>query len=415
MGRPAAAGWASFRVDRETGGVTEPKRSYYRLFSAYILASVGTGVAVVALSLLAFEMVGEEQAAAAVIGTALSIKTLAYVVGAPVATAFLGAVPRRPLMIALDLVRAGAIMLLPFVSAVWQLYALIAVFTLASAAFTPAYQSTVPLLLTDAGEYAKSLARSRVAGEFEGVASPLIAAALLSILSLRGVFVAAMAAFVLSAVMIAMARFPDGVSEAGAAARLRRGFHLLFRNPALRGLAPLSLAAGAGAAAAMVETVPIVRGRFGLEAEDAALALAVFGAGSVIGAVVLPRFLASFSARRVMLVAGALTTVALAVGVAIKLFPTLLALWASIGFAVALTQAPALAMIKDTVAPEDSASVYAANFSLSTAAAGLCFAVAGAIGGLGSFPDAMAALAGIAAAATAAAALSWRGGGDRTD
>jgi predicted MFS family arabinose efflux permease len=385
--------------------VTERKQSYYKLFTAYVLASVGTGVAVVALSVLAFEMVREEQAAAAVIGTALSIKTVAYVVGAPVATALLGGVARRPLMIALDLVRAAALILLPFVTAVWQLYALIGVFTLASAAFTPAYQSTVPRLLTDAADYAKSLSRSRLAGEFEGVASPLIAAALLSALSVRGVFATAMAAFLLSALMIGMARLPKGASSAASRARPRQGFALLFRDPALRALAPLSLAAGAGAAAAMVETVPIVLGRFGLEAEDAALALALFGGGSVLGALLLPRLLASFSPRTVMLAGGVLATAALAAGVAIKLFPTLLALWISIGFALTLTQAPALALIKDTVAPEDAPSVYAANFSLSTASAGLCFAMTGAIGGLDLLSDAMGALAALAAAATMVAFL----------
>lgn len=384
------------------------KRSYYRLFFAYILASVGTGVAVVALSLLAFEMVGEEQAAAAVIGVALSIKTLAYVIGAPVASAFLAAVPRRPLMISLDLVRVGVLLLLPFVTAVWQLYVLVGVFTLAAAAFTPAYQATVPALLPDPKDYARSLSRSRLAGEFEGVASPLIAAALLLVLSVRGVFIAAMAAFVISAALIAVARFPRITAPGGAFTRLRRGFVALFADPALRGLLPLSFAAGAGAAAAMVETVPIVRGRFGLGAEDAALALAVFGAGSVVGALALPRLLDAASPRAIMVAGGVLASAALAAGVAVKLFPTLLVLWGAIGLSVALIQAPALALIRQTVLPDDQQSVYAANFSLSTAAAGLCFAATGAIGSLSALPDATTALAATAATATLAAALWWR-------
>lgn len=48
----------------------------------------------VALSLLAFELVGDEHAAAGVIGTALSIKTLPYVIGAPLVTAFLSGLAR---------------------------------------------------------------------------------------------------------------------------------------------------------------------------------------------------------------------------------------------------------------------------------------------------------------------------------
>jgi MFS family permease len=390
--------------------VSGDKRSYYRLFLAYLLASLATGVAVVGLSLLAFELTGDEQGAAAVIGAALSIKTLAYVVGAPLAAAFFGAAPRRPLMIGLDLVRAGALLLLPFVTAVWHLYALIAVFTLASAAFTPAYQASVPGLLPDPADYSKSLSRSRLAGELEGVISPLLAAALLTVLSVRGVFGATMVAFLLSAALIARVRLTDCPPPGRPLRMLGRGFGALFGPTRLRGLAPMALAAGAGAAVVMVETVPLVRGRFGLEAEEAAVALAVYGAGAVAGALALPRLLGAFGARRLMLAGGALTALALGAALAIDRFETLLALWALIGAATALAQAPALALIREAAAPEDQQAVYAANFSLSTAAAGICYATAGAVGSSSTLSGATGVLAVVAALATLAAAMRWRGG-----
>jgi MFS family permease len=390
--------------------VTEAKRSYYRLFFAYLLASLGTGVAVVGLSLLAFELTGDEQDAAAVIGAALSIKTLAYVAGAPLAAAFLSAAPRLPLMIGLDLIRAGALLMLPWATEVWHLYALIGVFTLASAAFTPAYQASVPGLLPDPADYSKSLSRSRLAGEFEGVISPLIAAALLTALSVRGVFVATMVAFLLSAALIARVRLTDCPPPRRPLQMLGRGFGALFGPTRLRGLAPMALAAGAGAAVVMVETVPLVRGRFGLGAEEAAVALAAYGAGAVAGALALPRLLQAFGARRLMLAGGALTAAALGAALAIDRFETLLALWAAIGAATALAQAPALALIRETAPPEDQQAVYAANFSLSTAAAGICYAMAGAIGSSSTLSGATGVLAVVAALATLVAALRWRRG-----
>jgi MFS family permease len=392
----------------EAARVTEAKRSYYRLFIAYLLASLATGVAVVALSLLAFELTGDEQGAAAVIGATLSIKTLAYVIGAPLAAAFLSAAPRRLLMIVLDLIRAGALLLLPFATAVWHLYALIAVFTLANAAFTPAYQASVPGLLPDPADYAQSLSRSRLAGELEGVISPLLAALLLTALSVRGMFVATMIGFLLSALLIARVRLADRPPPGRPLQMLVRGYGALFGPTRLRGLAPMALAAGAGAAVVMVETAPLVLGRFGLEAEQAAVALAAYGAGSVAGALGLPALLQAFGARRLMLAGGALTALALAAALAIDRFATLLALWALIGAATALAQAPALALIREAAPPEDQQAVYAANFSLSTAAAGICYAAAGAIGSSSTLSDATGALAVVAAVATLVAAMRWR-------
>jgi MFS family permease len=388
--------------------VSVDRRNYGRLFGAYLLASLGGGVAVVALSLFAFTLAPDEQEAAAIIGAALSIKTLAYVVGAPVAAAFLGTVPRRPLLAVLDLVRAGAILLLLWVDAVWQVLALIGVFTLASAAFTPAYQTSVSGLLPDPKAYARAVARSRVAGELDGLASPLLAAALLAALSVKGVFVVAMAAFLISAALIATTRLAAAAPAEDPFRRLGAGFGALIRTPALRGLAPMAFAAGAGAAAVMVETVPIVRGRFGLGDQEAALALAVFGGGALVGAVALPRLLSALGPRTLMLAGGVVSCAGLVGAMAIDYFATLLALWGAIGAGATLAQAPALALIAQETAPEDKQIVYAANFSLTTAAAGLCFALAGALGGTSSLGDATAALALLAGAATLCAALLWR-------
>lgn len=93
-------------------------RTYRHLFLAQVIALVGTGLATVALGLLAFELAGAE--AGAVLGTALAIKMIAYVGVAPVASAFTERVPRRAMLVALDLMRAGVALFLPFVTEVWQ-------------------------------------------------------------------------------------------------------------------------------------------------------------------------------------------------------------------------------------------------------------------------------------------------------
>ena len=80
-------------------------RTYRDLFAAQVVALVGTGLATVALGLLAWDLAGGD--AGLVLGTALAIKMVAYVTLSPVAQAFADRVPRRTLLVVLNLIRAG--------------------------------------------------------------------------------------------------------------------------------------------------------------------------------------------------------------------------------------------------------------------------------------------------------------------
>ena len=128
-------------------------RTYRHLFTAQVIALVGTGLMTVALGLLAYELAGAD--AGAVLGTALAIKMLAYAGVAPVAQAFADRLPRRSLLVALDLVRAAVALCLPFVTEVWQIYLLIFVLQAASAGFTPTFQATIPDILPDEEDYTR--------------------------------------------------------------------------------------------------------------------------------------------------------------------------------------------------------------------------------------------------------------------
>src|SRR3546814_5301424 len=72
---------------------------------------------------------------------------LAYIGVAPIAAAFAERLPRRAMLVALDLVRALVALTLPFVTQTWQIYILIFLLQSASAAFTPTFQATIPDVL----------------------------------------------------------------------------------------------------------------------------------------------------------------------------------------------------------------------------------------------------------------------------
>ena len=103
---------------------------FRRLFTAQVVALVGTGLLTVALGLLAYEIAGS--AAGAVLGTALAIKMAAYVFLAPIMSALTDRLPRKTVLVAADVVRAATALALPFVDQVWQVYVLIFVSHLSS-------------------------------------------------------------------------------------------------------------------------------------------------------------------------------------------------------------------------------------------------------------------------------------------
>ena len=154
-------------------------RTYRHLFLAQVIALLGTGMATVALGLLAFDLAGAD--AGVVLGTALAIKMLAYIGVAPVASALAERLPRRAVLVGLDLVRAAVALMLPFVSQIWEIYVLIFVLQSASAAFTPTFQATIPDVLPEEKAYTQALSLSRLAYDLESLVSPMLAALLLTV------------------------------------------------------------------------------------------------------------------------------------------------------------------------------------------------------------------------------------------
>ncbi|MFT5113885.1 MAG: MFS family permease [Parasphingorhabdus sp.] len=120
-----------------------------------MIALAGTGLSTIALALLAYDLAGSD--AGIVLGTALALKMVAYVGIAPIVGGFAHRLPRRRLLIVLDVARAGFILCLPFVTEIWQIYALIFVLNACSAGFTPTFQATIPDVLPDEAQYTRAL------------------------------------------------------------------------------------------------------------------------------------------------------------------------------------------------------------------------------------------------------------------
>ena len=391
-------------------------RTYRHLFAAQVVALVGTGLATVALGLLAFDLAGGD--AGAVLGTALAIKMAAYIGVAPVVGAFADRLPRRAFLIGMDLIRAGVALVLPFVTEIWQIYVLIFLLQSASAAFTPTFQATIPDVLPEERDYTRALSLSRLTYDLESLASPALAAALLSVMSFHWLFSGTAVGFLASALLVASTILPSAVCSAqrseGIYAHTTRGIRIYLKTPRLRGLLAVTLAAAAASAMVIVNTVVIVRDLFGLGQADVALALAAYGGGSMLAAFVLPRILERTGDRPVMIAASAATTLILAVlaGVVASvgrsdLWPWLIAGWVLLGGAYSASITPSGRLLRRSAGAQDRTALFAAQFALSHVCWLLAYPLAGFLGSGGGQAAALAGMAVLALIGTGSAVVIW--------
>lgn len=389
--------------------------TYARLFSAQIIALLGTGLLTVALGLLAYDIAGSD--AGAVMGTVMAIKMVAYVLVSPVTTALVSRLPARRVLIGADLVRAGVAVSLPFVTEAWQTYMLIFLLQSASATFTPTFQAVIPSVLPDEREYTRALSLSRLAYDLESLLSPLLAAALLTVTAYNNLFFGTVVGFLLSAALVTPARLPTvpAPEPAPFLDRLTRGTRAYWARLELRGLLGVNLVVATTTAMVIVNTVVLVQADLGRPQQDVALLLAAYGGGSMLVALGLPRVLDAVPDRRVMLAGAAALPVLLlaAVGAMTGLdagaqWAGLLVLWALMGAATAAVLTPSARLLRRNSTEQTRPSVFAAQFSLSHACFLLTYPLAGLLGARIGLPAVGLVLVGIGAAGLVLTVLAWR-------
>ena len=344
-----------------------------------------------------------------VLGTALAIKMVAYVVVAPVAVALAERLPRRALLVSLDLVRACVVLVLPFVTEIWQVYLLVFLLQAASAAFTPVFQALIPEVLPDEVQYTRALSLSRLAYDLESVASPLAAAALLSMMTFSGLFVGTTIGFLLSAGLVLSVHLPivESSRRRSIYDATTRGIRIYLATPRLRGLLALHLAAAAAGAMVIVNTVVLVQAHMALTPHATAIALAAFGSGSIVAALLLPRLLERMTDRTLMVRGAVLMVLALVAGSAVLRYGYLLAIWFIIGFGYSLVQTPSGRLLRRSSDAEARPALFTAEFALSHACWLVTYPAVGWLGTTMGMSPTFVLMAAIAAAATVAAWRFW--------
>jgi NRE family putative nickel resistance protein-like MFS transporter len=362
-------------------------RDFRLLFSAQIISLLGSGVTTVGLALFAYQLTGGASATA-VIGNALTLRILAFLLFSQPAGVIADRISRKKILIAADLVRFGLLTLFPFITAIWQIYALIFAINAITAFFTPTFEASIPEVVGDE-HYVKALSLSRVATDVEAVAAPALAGLLVALFGVRYVFWFDAFTYLVSALLVLLVAMPYVAKDALPLSlrvflsEITHGTRVLLREPSLRQALTLSFAEATAGAAAIVATVAYVRDVLGRGETAFAFIMAGLGLGSTLTAILLGRATGRYEqgakdkavlhGRRHAWAARALITGGILLGLILlpDVFkPSLIIfgfLWMLNGAGQALIAIPSSTLLAEHTQEDERGRAYAAHFALTHA------------------------------------------------
>ena len=366
----------------ETGGLSA-NRNFLRLFAAQVISLVGSGITSVALAAFAYELTGSN--ATVVVGTALTLRILAFVLLSPLAGVLADRVDRKRMLVIADLLRMALLGAFPFITSVGQIYLLIFAINAVTAFFTPTFEAALPDVVGNR-LYTRAVSWSRIALALEAAMGPMLAGILIATVGVRWTFWADGATYLLSALLVLAAWVPRAPKPSSPfpwgefVPQITHGTRVLLREPALRKALILHLAEAAAGAVAIVTTIVYVRDVLGRGNMEFALAMAAVGAGSSVVALLLPRWAEATRsggggamaehvryhrwAERMLVIGGVVLSVALLPGFLVPGIAGLAFLWALNGAGQALIAIPSVGLLAEHTAPEERGRAYAAHFAL---------------------------------------------------
>ena len=358
--------------------------NFRKVFLAQLISLIGTGFTTIALGLLAYNL--DENSGPLILGAIFSIKMISYVVVAPVSAELFFKLPRRKFLIFVNLFRIVPVFFIPLINDVWQVYVLVFLFQAATAAYTPTIQAIIPEILTDEKNYTDGLSVMRIASDFENIASPIFAALLLMLFDIELLFYLTCGSFFISSLLIFSTRFPE--RDRGKARNFFKnvgsGIISYRKIPRLQGLFSLSVVTSSVGAMVLVNTVYIVRSDLEMSESFVGVALAAFGAGSIVTASLMSKLLLRYTDRYIMLLGGFISIFSLFVFGMISIntginFITLLCFWFCVGLGYSAILTPSGRVLTRSSGSKDRTGLFATQFALSHLCWLITYPLAGAL------------------------------------
>ncbi len=380
-------------------------RQFFVLWVAQLISNFGDWLALLALfSLVAFRWKGTPYE---VSGIFIAF-ALPWALLGPVAGVFVDRWDLKRTMIASDLARSGLVLLLAWVSDVYQVYAVVFALGTVSTFFVPAQNAIIPLLvrreelLVANSINAQTLQLNKIVGP---AAAGLLVAAAGEVVC----FYLDSVSFVLSAALLSLltARRPAGEAGRGVAAvlaELRQGLSFLAKQPAVRFVVLAMVAALVAIGAFDALAAIYVRDVLAAESRVFGFIVSLIGAGSILGSLVIGRFGQRWS--RVLLVLLGIGAIGVGVALLALTTTTAVALLISffLGFGAGGVFVPAQTLIQEETPQELLGRVSSTSWATLTVAQLVGVGVAGKVAewvGIGSL------YSGVGVALVVVAALSY--------
>ncbi len=338
---------------------------FARLYAAQTVSQIGDALTWVAVALLAFELAREN--AAVVLGTALTLRVMAFVLLSPLAGVLADRLERRTILAGTHFGRAVVIGMMPLVTEVWQLYGLMFALNALTAFFTPTNQATVPLVV-GRDEAGKAFALSSATTELLGILGPGLAGVLAALVGGRTLFVVDAASFSLAGLLIltlpSLKATQGGGVQTSTWRNIRDGTARLWRDPPVRFALLMELVASIAGALILVVTVVRVQGGLNLGEAEYGWVMALYGLGATLAS-----FIVGAAGKRIprttfILIGALLTSLAVLPGDIVSLAP-LMALWLIAGVGQNWVNLPTETLLAERTEEHAQGRVYGAHFAWS--------------------------------------------------
>lgn len=387
---PAAAA----AEDRATFAQLAESGEFRALWVAHILSHTGDELATIALALLVYQ----RTESAFLVALTVTLSFLPYAIVGPLLSGLADRLPRRGLMVACDLIRAGLVlvMLVPGIP-LWALWALLFAMMSCESPFSSARAATMPDLLPG-DRYVLGSAVMNVTAEVSRFAGAAAGGVLVAVFSPATALVIDAGTFLLSAALIRFClRHRPAVRDSAEAGHSWSGIRdvalLLVRHPYLRALTLLGLL-GAFYAVPRGLAVPFVADAGG-RSPHVGLLLAADPAGTIVGALLIGRMCSPSRRLALMGPLAVLSCAPLMLSwLPIGIWPVFL-LWMLAGFGTAYNlpanaafvatvplaqRGQAFALVTSAMAATQGAAVLLAGAVATVVAPGAVIAASGAIG-----------------------------------
>ena len=360
------------------------EKIFLKLYLSQTISLLGDAFTWVGIALLAFQFGGTHSAE--ILSIALTLRVTAFILFGPYAGVLADRIDRKKIMYITHFVRMAIVGCLPFVTAAWQIYALIFFLNIFNAFFTPAYQAALPQSIHIKKNYSSGIALSNATNQLLGVLGPGIAGGVAAWLGARQIFFVDAASFIIAAVFILSLPSLLVIKKTNVKRQIPKvwtdvlkGTHLLFTDKAVRFALLIEFVSAIAGAQILVNTVGYIKGQLHLTDKHYGYVMAAFGIGAAIAAFASGNFDKSKNRIASLMIGGGLVCVSIAFGNYVAFIP-LLILWLIAGFGQTLAEMPSQILIAEKIPKEEHGKVYGAHFAWSHLWWAFAYPIAGYVG-----------------------------------